>query len=83
MTDWTWNAFRKCWEAGARRAYPGEDGAFSISEHECWIPGVYADFDAALVAFEVDDGTLISLRDAITVGTGAPVTVAHLRAHHA
>lgn len=51
---WEWNSMRKCWERGDRRAYPFEDGHYSISEDECWIEGSYVDFDAACFAFTMD-----------------------------
>jgi hypothetical protein len=57
---WVWDGFRKCWyiEEPLRRAYPHDDGSFSISEDETWIEGSYENFDAAVLAFSMDPDEL-------------------------
>lgn len=48
-----------------RKIYVHHDGRCSISEHDVWVPGVYADVETAKVAFGFEDAQLQALQDAV------------------
>lgn len=52
--------------SGARKLYQNiRAGTFSISMHDVWIPGIYADRETAIAAFDVANGKLARIQEKI------------------
>ena len=51
--------------------YQTRDGAFVISSHQVWIPGIYEDERTARFAFRFSDDTLQTLQDLANATAGA------------
>lgn len=59
------------------------DGEFTVSQHQCWLPGIYATEDAAVAAVALPVEVLAALASADVRGIGAdyrPITLDEVRA---
>ena len=73
---------RKVLVDGDRRVHVSPDGTCSIAEHY-WLPGVYADVEAAWAAFDYDYAVLARITHHSVRGVGTeyrPMTLDELRA---
>jgi hypothetical protein len=75
---WQYAGIRSDACKGRKKIFKLDDGRCSISWHDCWMPGSYADEQAAEYAFKVDEGHLIRLQNEKNDGDGTPITLADL-----
>jgi hypothetical protein len=65
------------------RVYESDPGEFTVSQHQCRLPGIYATEDAAVAAASLPDAVLYPLTDADVRGIGAdyrPITLDEVKA---